>query len=124
MPEGFGWVDHSLVRQGHIKGKSREALALYLFLVTVADADGVSYYSEEKLRGQLNFTLPELKSSRGELVKADFIAYRRPFYQVLDLSIDYMGKMDVKKILNEVCGKEETGCMSVGEIMKSMTGGE
>ena len=123
MPEGFGWVDHRLVRQGHLKGKSREALALYLFLVTVADADGVSYYSEEKLCGQLNFTPVELNSSRGELVKAGFVAYRRPFYQVLDLPVFYTEKTNADRILSEVCGKDETGCMSLGEIMKSMTGG-
>jgi hypothetical protein len=42
VPEGFGWVDHRLVRDGHVRGRSGGALSLYLFLVTVADSDGVS----------------------------------------------------------------------------------
>ena len=46
VPEQFSWVDHRLVREGHIKRCGLEALALYLLLVTVGDADGVSYYSD------------------------------------------------------------------------------
>ena len=54
VPEGFGWVDHRFVRDGHVRGRSGGALALYLFLVTVADGDGVSYYSDETLCGHLD----------------------------------------------------------------------
>ena len=36
--KGFGWVDHRFVRGRFVDGRSPEALALYLFLVTVADA--------------------------------------------------------------------------------------
>ena len=46
VPEQFSWIDHRLVRDRHIAGKSAEALALYLFLVTVADGQGLSYYSD------------------------------------------------------------------------------
>ena len=45
VPRAFSWIDHRLVRDGHISRCSHEALALYLFLVTVADAEGLSYYS-------------------------------------------------------------------------------
>jgi hypothetical protein len=31
VPPQFSWVDHRLVRDRHIAGKSAEALALYLF---------------------------------------------------------------------------------------------
>ena len=41
VPEQFSWIDHRLVRDRHIAGRSAEALALYLFLLTVADGQGL-----------------------------------------------------------------------------------
>lgn len=86
IPPQFSWVDHRLVRDGHFQGRSAEALALYLFLVTVADADGLSWYSEEALCRQLSWDAAHLQSARAELRQAALIAYRKPIYQVLDLS--------------------------------------
>jgi hypothetical protein len=86
VPPQFSWVDHRLVRDGHIEGRSAEALALYLFLVTVADADGLSWYSETALCRALSWAPPQLAQARAELREADLIAYRKPLYQVLDLS--------------------------------------
>ncbi|HEY3322506.1 MAG TPA: hypothetical protein VGP72_18740 [Planctomycetota bacterium] len=40
---------HRLVRDKHICRCSAQAVALYLFLVTVADAEGLSYYSDGSL---------------------------------------------------------------------------
>ena len=42
----FSWLDHRLVCERHLDRCSTEALALYLFLVTVADAKGLSYYGD------------------------------------------------------------------------------
>jgi hypothetical protein len=75
-----------LVRDGHIEGRSPEALALYLFLVTVADADGLSWYSEAALCRVLSWAPARLAQARAELRESDLIAYRKPLYQVLDLS--------------------------------------
>lgn len=130
MPEGFGWVDHRLVRKGYLKARSREALALYLFLVTVGDADGLSYYSEENLCGHLHFSNTELESSRNELVKAELVAYRQPFYQVLALPPTQEEKNNFKKVLigvgcvNKPASAESESVSSLGDIIKSMTGGE
>jgi hypothetical protein len=38
VPRQFSWVDQRLVRERYIDRLSHEACALYLFLVTVADA--------------------------------------------------------------------------------------
>jgi hypothetical protein len=86
VPPQFSWVDHRLVRDGHVQGRSTPALALYLFLVTGADADGLSWYSEEALCRQLSCNGPQLQSARAELQQAALMAYRKPLYQVLDLS--------------------------------------
>lgn len=47
LPGQFSWIDHRLVRKKHICGISHSALALYLFLLTVSDAEGLSYYSDD-----------------------------------------------------------------------------
>ena len=86
IPQQFSWVDHRLIRDSHITGRSAEALALYLFLVTVADADGLSWYSDAALCRVLSWELPTLRQARAELRSADLVAYRKPLYQVLDLS--------------------------------------
>ena len=69
-----------------MQGRSATALALYLFLVAVADADGLSWYSEEALCRQLAWSVTQLQGARAELQQAELIAYRRPLYQVLDLA--------------------------------------
>ncbi len=129
MPEGFGWVDHRLVRKGYLKGRSRESLALYLFLVIVADADGVSYYAEESLCGHINFSHAELAVSRKELVKSELVAYRKPFYQVLDLPPTAKEKDNFNRVLASVCvnktvSSDSESVSSLGDIIKSITGGE
>jgi hypothetical protein len=86
VPPQFSWVDHRLVRDGHVQGRSTPALALYLFLVTVADADGLSWYSQEALCRQLSCSGLQLERARAELERAELIAYRKPLYQVLDLA--------------------------------------
>ncbi len=86
IPPQFSWVDHRLIRDGHTQGRSAPALALYLFLVTVADAEGLSWYSEAALCRHLSWSGSQLQIARVELERADLIAYRRPLYQVLDLA--------------------------------------
>jgi len=46
IPPQFSWVDQRLVREGYFKSCDPLALALYLVLLTVADAQGLSYYDD------------------------------------------------------------------------------
>lgn len=85
VPRQFSWVDQRLVRDGYISRCSHPALALYLLLVTVADAEGLSYYAERTLCQRLNFSAEALRQARHELVRAGLIAYQSPLYQVLAL---------------------------------------
>jgi hypothetical protein len=41
VPSQFSWIDQRLVRERYIDQLSPHACALYLFLVTVADAQGL-----------------------------------------------------------------------------------
>ena len=85
VPSQFSWVDHRLVRDRHVCRCSHPALALYLFLVTVCDGQGLSYYSDASIMRLLKFDPPGLARARQELIDAKLIAYQRPLYQVLAL---------------------------------------
>ena len=85
VPAQFSWIDHRLVRDRHISRCSTDALALYLFLVTVADGKGLSYYSDATVCRLLPLDGPALAAARRELLAAGLVAYDRPLYQVLAL---------------------------------------
>lgn len=103
VPPQFSWIDHRLVRDRHISRCSADALALYLFLVTVADGQGLSYYADATIcrllplrqarAGQTpDEPAPEpaldeqtLARARRELIDNRLIAWQRPLYQVLAL---------------------------------------
>ena len=85
IPSQFSWVDHRLVRERHIESCSHPALALYLFLVTVADQEGLSYYSDPSLMTRLGMDAQTLDCARQNLVRAGLVAYEDPLYQVLSL---------------------------------------
>jgi hypothetical protein len=58
---------------------------LYLFLVTVCDGQGLSYYSDASIMQLLKFDPPGLARARQELINVKLIAYQCPLYQVLAL---------------------------------------
>jgi len=78
-------VDHRLVRDRHIESCSHPAAALYLFLVTVADKEGLSYYSDPSLMSSLQMDGQTLEVARQNLIRSGLIAYEDPLYQVLSL---------------------------------------
>jgi hypothetical protein len=82
VPSQFSWVDQRLVRERYIDQRSHAACALYLFLITVADAQGLSYYAEPSLCQRLSLTASELHQARQVLSTRGLIAYQRPLYQV------------------------------------------
>jgi hypothetical protein len=85
VPRQFSWIDHRLVRDGYIRRCDPTALALYLLLVTVGDAEGLSYYSDRLAARLLSLSREQLEAARSQLVRADLLAYETPLYQVLEL---------------------------------------
>src|SRR5499427_6800259 len=83
IPRQFSWVDQRLVRERYIDQLSHEACTLYLFLVAVADAQGLSYYADPSLCQHLSLTGTELHQARQALITRGLVAYHRPLYQVL-----------------------------------------
>ena len=85
VPEQFSWVDQALVQQHFIDRCDARSAALYLFLVTVSDAQGLSYYGAPTLAQRLHLSNEELSAARAQLIELELIAYRAPLYQVLAL---------------------------------------
>jgi hypothetical protein len=79
-------VDGRLVRDRHIDKCSHTAAALYLFLITVSDVKGMSYYSDQSISQRLSMDGALLAQARQELITHDLIDYQKPLYQVLDLA--------------------------------------
>ena len=85
VPAQFSWVDQRLVRMEYIRRCDCRGWALYLLLVTVADAQGLSYYSDGKVAELLALNPGEVREARQQLLTAGVIAYEQPLYQVLAL---------------------------------------
>lgn len=86
VPTQFSWIDQQLVRQPrYLQRCDLGALALYLILVTVCDAEGLSYYSDSSLERLLRMERTQLLQAREQLSQAGLIAYAQPLYQVLCL---------------------------------------
>lgn len=109
VPPQFSWIDHRLVRDDYFVRCDHCAWTLYLFLSSVADAEGLSYYSDASLMRRLKLDPPALSSSRQQLIHAGLIAYEKPFYQVLSL---------------EPMGAARSGPISVGELLRKAMGGQ
>jgi len=85
MPPQFAPVDRRLVYDKHVCHMSHHQIVLYLFLQCVSDAQGLSYYSDERICEYLHLDLGELREARQGLVRGQHVLYRRPMYQLLDL---------------------------------------
>ena len=84
-PPQFSWLDQRLVRERHIESLTHAAATLYLFLVVVADSQGLSYYSDGSIMSRLSMDAPTLEQARRNLIGAGLVAFKPPLYQVLSL---------------------------------------
>jgi hypothetical protein len=82
--EGFSWIDRRFLREFAVR-MSGDAVFMYLFLSSVADKEGVSYYSDSSLAVRLRIREEKVASARDELLYHDLIAFQPPFTQVLSL---------------------------------------
>jgi hypothetical protein len=109
VPPHFSWIDHRLVRENYFQRCDHSAWTLYLFLTSVADVEGLSYYSDASLTRRLKMDFLQLSASRRQLIEAGLIAYEKPLYQVLSLE--------------SVVSAPRSGQISVGELLRKALGG-
>jgi hypothetical protein len=70
-PAQFSWLAQRLVRENFLRHGAPTAWALYLVLVIVADAQGLSYYSDATLSRLLKLAPLELARARQQLITAE-----------------------------------------------------
>lgn len=117
VPHSFNWVDHRLVRDNYINRCDCTSLALYLFLVTVSDVQGLSYYSDAAICRRLKIQPLQLSAARVQLEKADLITFRKPLYQVLSLD-------PTDPPMTASCGEQRAGqTQSAADILKRVLQG-
>jgi len=97
------------VQEHYFARCDHSAWTLYLFLVSVGDAEGLSYYSDASLWRRLNLDPLQLGAARQQLVQAGLVAYEKPLYQVLSL---------------EALASARSGQTSVAEILRKALGGQ
>ena len=109
VPAQFSWIDHRLVQENYFLRCNHSAWTLYLFLTSVGDVQGLSYYSDVSVMRRLRMEESQLVTSRQQLIQAGLIAYEKPLYQVLSL---------------EPSAGLRSGPVSAGDLLRKILGGQ
>ena len=117
IPGQFSWIDQRLVRDRYLQRCDHGALALYLVLVTVADAEGLSYYSDSTLERMLNIEHGRLLNARHQLCQVGLLAYDKPLYQILSLELP----LDAGGVTEPVVRSGQPS--AVADILRRIVGG-
>ena len=81
----FSFIEHRFLRHGFWSSIGHHELLLYFFLVLVADRQGLSFYSYDKICSLLTISVDEYILARDCLIKKDLLAFDGTFFQVLSL---------------------------------------
>ena len=81
----FAFIEHRFLHDGFWGSLDHHQLLLYLFLIIVADRNGLSYYSYDKICTLLRISVDEYILARNALIDQDMIAFDGYFFQVLSL---------------------------------------
>ncbi len=81
----FAFIEHRFLRHGFWASLSHHELLLYFFLVLVADRQGLSFYSYDKICSLLAISVDEYILARDSLINKDLLAFDGTFFQVLSL---------------------------------------
>jgi hypothetical protein len=81
----FAFIEHRFLRDGFLSALTHREAVLYLFLALVADKDGISYYSYDKICSILHISLDEYIEARDALIGKDLLAFDGTLFQVLSL---------------------------------------
>lgn len=81
----FAFVEHRFLRDGFWSNLSQDELLLYIFLVLVADRQGLSYYSFDKICSLLGTSTDDYIVARNGLIDKDLVGFDGLLFQVLSL---------------------------------------
>ena len=111
----FSFIPHRFVTDGFLASLQPNQLLLYLFLTIVADRQGLSFYSYDRICTLLGMTLEEYIQSRNALMESDLIAFDGTLYQVLELPAKSVPtpKSKIERLPGD-------GPVSLGQILRQM----
>jgi hypothetical protein len=81
----FAFIEHRFLHDGFWDSLDHHQLLLYLFLIIVADRNGLSYYSYDKICTLLRISVDEYILARNALIDQSMIAFDGYLFQVLSL---------------------------------------
>jgi len=81
----FGFIPHRFLRDGFLQSLTDDELRLYLVLVLVADRQGHSFYSHQRMRALLAMSADAYLHARDALRRKDLIAADGVRVQLLSL---------------------------------------
>ena len=111
VPRSFAWLDHGLRSGGHLARMAPEEIALYLFHVLAADAQGSSCWRLERVQREVPFQLPTLHRARDGLLKLDLLAYQPWHAQASD------GAYQLLSLPSLPSPAPKSGGSSIGDIL-------
>ena len=81
----FAWIDRRFLFDGFLTALSPRENLLYFFLVLVADRNGVSFYSYDKICTMLKIDVDTYVQARDGLIRKQLVAFDGQRFQVLAL---------------------------------------
>jgi hypothetical protein len=117
----FAFIEHRFLRNGFFATLTHHELLLYVFLVLVADRNGLSYYSYDKICILLRISVDEYILVRDSLIKKDLIAFDGYLFQVLSLPEKL--SIDSCKPLTSLKDMEKHDPATVGQLVAHFFGG-
>ena len=81
----FAFIEHRFLREGFWNSLGHHELLLYMFFILVADRNGLSYYSFDKICSLVELSLDDYVLARNALIHKDLIAFDGHLFQVLSL---------------------------------------
>jgi hypothetical protein len=110
--ESYSIIDHQILHGGYLKRLSHESMVLYLFLVVVSDRQGRSFYSDRSVTEILRLTGQNLNQARNELISESLISYRKPYWQIKNITQRRSNGRDDKADDTLSSGRSETELLS------------
>lgn len=81
----YGWTDLRAVTDGHLERIGRDAALVYLFLCTVGDRQGISFWSHSKMSRILGLSIEVIETALERIAAAELVAVKDRVVQVLPI---------------------------------------
>ena len=118
----FAFLEHRFIRDGFWTSLSHHEVLLYVFLVLVADRNGLSYYSFDKICALLHLSLDDYLIARNALIKKDLIAFDGHLFQVLSLPPSPLAQPAI--LLHSAQHMEQADPATIRQIIRNSLGAD